>query len=236
MTRPLITPELIAELAAAVPKRAAFLWFYLWSRADFETSVTFPKVRTIGKEARIKAGHVCEDLRLLEAGRWLTVERKPGGRSSYTVSAPRKVYPETGTPPPQSVSRNGNSACPKTGTARIPKREHKNSTKEHNQETLKKTTPPTIEIPANLNHPDFLAAWNEWVTYRRERRLTTAPRTLARQLRDLAAWGPVAAAESIERSLKAGWQGLFEPRQNRNGKPRRRELAGVRSPEDNDEL
>ena len=82
--------------------------------------------------------------------------------------------------------------------------------------------PADVEIPETLDTPDFRAAWGEWLAYRRERKATCSARTLSKQLAMLAELGPAVAIESIENSIRGGWQGLFQPKAegNHNGKPR----------------
>lgn len=65
----------------------------------------------------------------------------------------------------------------------------------------------------------FQAAWLSWVEYRRQagKRLTAA--TIAKQVKRLESWGHDDAIRAIERSIENGWQGLFEPKeQKRDGK------------------
>jgi hypothetical protein len=117
MDRPQITPALVIALVGAVARRAVAVWFYLWSRADRNTAKAWPSVRTIAEDLEMKSGHVSEDVRALESEGWLRVDRIQGNKSSYTVIAPREAYPETGAPPPHSVSQNRNGLRPKTGAA-----------------------------------------------------------------------------------------------------------------------
>lgn len=87
-----------------------------------------------------------------------------------------------------------------------------------------------LEIPGVLRDGRFEAVWEEWIAYRRERRLTVTPRTLKAQLADMAKWGPEKAIESINDAIRSGWQGVFEPKPNGAGRrPREIELgAGVK--------
>jgi len=65
-------------------------------------------------------------------------------------------------------------------------------------------------IPPELNTPAFLAAWETWLAYRKERRLAAyKPLGLQRQLSALAAFGPQSAIEAIELSMRQNYQGLF---------------------------
>lgn len=63
--------------------------------------------------------------------------------------------------------------------------------------------------------PEFQAAWDEWMGYRRERHLTMTAKTLQKQLDFLDSLGPEAAIESIKNSIRNGWIGLFHPKQGK---------------------
>ena len=66
------------------------------------------------------------------------------------------------------------------------------------------------ELPTELDTPEFRAAWELWLAYRRERRLATyKPIGLKRQLNALAAFGPQSAIAAIEQSMAQNYQGLF---------------------------
>lgn len=79
-------------------------------------------------------------------------------------------------------------------------------------------------MPPELDNPEFRAAWDCWLKYRRERKLPKLiPRSIDMQLRKLAGWGCPAAIESINASIQNQWQGLFAPRADGSGgKPGRR--------------
>lgn len=64
-------------------------------------------------------------------------------------------------------------------------------------------------VPPELEHPEFLAAWKEWLTYLREKRKAPTPSTIRAQLAKLAAWGKDRAVIAIRESIAHGWQGLF---------------------------
>jgi hypothetical protein len=73
-----------------------------------------------------------------------------------------------------------------------------------------------VVLPEPLSTPEFKRAWAEWLDYRRERKRSSGPKSLTRQLAKLAAWGPAKAVEAIDTSITRGWTGLFEPRANDN--------------------
>lgn len=67
-----------------------------------------------------------------------------------------------------------------------------------------------VVIPKELQCEEFVSAWNEWLLYRRDRRLTVNAKTLQRQLDNtLLPLGADKAASCIDQSITQGWQGLF---------------------------
>lgn len=79
-----------------------------------------------------------------------------------------------------------------------------------------------VEIPEELNTPEFLQAWEEWQSYRKEKRKTLTESTIKKQLGFLASIGVVDAIISINESIKNGYTGLFPVKQaarnkNNNG-------------------
>lgn len=65
------------------------------------------------------------------------------------------------------------------------------------------------EIPANLNVPDFLATWEEWQIYRKERRSKLTASTIESQLKKLSAIGAQEAIRVLRTSIENGWLGIF---------------------------
>jgi hypothetical protein len=57
----------------------------------------------------------------------------------------------------------------------------------------------------------FLNAWKSWVVYRKEMKKTLTDSSVQAQCKEFALWGEQKSIESIEQSIKQGWQGLFEP-------------------------
>ncbi len=67
-------------------------------------------------------------------------------------------------------------------------------------------------LPPGLDTVDFRAAWEAWIAYRIDRRLTCRADTLQAQLAFLDALGPAGAVASVSEAIRNGWNGLFEPR------------------------
>ena len=76
-------------------------------------------------------------------------------------------------------------------------------------------------LPEALDTPEFQKAWEEWIAYRKERRQPLTASTVRKQFAELAAWGPTKAVTAIERSIRNGWQGLFDPEEKKNGQHQR---------------
>jgi uncharacterized protein YdaU (DUF1376 family) len=64
-------------------------------------------------------------------------------------------------------------------------------------------------FPPPLDTPAFRAAWDSWVSYRREKRSTLTPQTVRKQLAVLASHGLDAALWAVDKSIERGWLGLF---------------------------
>ncbi len=58
----------------------------------------------------------------------------------------------------------------------------------------------------------FIASWKSWVTYRKEMKKSLTDSSVQAQFKEFALWGEQKSTESIEQSIKQGWQGLFEPK------------------------
>lgn len=72
------------------------------------------------------------------------------------------------------------------------------------------TEPVAVVIPAELDNPDFRAAWSEWKAERKAKRMKPyTSRGEQQQLAKLAPFGPEAAIAAIRESIAQGWQGLF---------------------------
>ena len=57
----------------------------------------------------------------------------------------------------------------------------------------------------------FIASWKSWVAYRKEMKKKLTDSSVTAQCREFALWGEQKSIESIEQSIKQGWQGLFDP-------------------------
>lgn len=61
---------------------------------------------------------------------------------------------------------------------------------------------------------EFKKAWAEWIDYRKEIKKALKPKSIKAQWKQFVLWGEAGCIESIQQSIRSGWQGLFPPRQN----------------------
>lgn len=71
-----------------------------------------------------------------------------------------------------------------------------------------------VDIPQNLNTPEFLSAWDEWIKHRKQLKKKLTPSTMLKQLKKLSSFTPTQAAAIIDRSIEKGWMGLYGPDDN----------------------
>lgn len=73
------------------------------------------------------------------------------------------------------------------------------------------------DIPERLRTPEFRAAWNDWLVYRKARKPALPKASQIQKLKELEAWGPERAIRAIRHSIGQGWQGVFEPKNGTGG-------------------
>jgi hypothetical protein len=104
-------------------------------------------------------------------------------------------------------------AIPETETETEGERdtETKREAKKETQDKPARFDPLAMELPNSVRP----SAWEDWIKYRRSRKLTCSEPTMIAQLNNLDTWwnnGHDPAA-IIQASISNGWQGLFEPKQ-----------------------
>lgn len=76
-----------------------------------------------------------------------------------------------------------------------------------------------VQLP--FDHDGFIEKWQEWLQYRKERRLAaytpTGLKATFTRLKRISQDDPAVAMQIIDQSLETGWQGLFELKQQFNG-------------------
>jgi hypothetical protein len=75
--------------------------------------------------------------------------------------------------------------------------------------------PAIVEFPPELDTPAFREKWEEWLSYRAQRKLQKlVPKSIAAKLKELAPFGEIVAIAEIDRSIANGWQGIFPPKKS----------------------
>ena len=192
---------------------AVKVWLALANRADC-SGISFPSIKTLQADTGLARATVERSINELERAGELIVARGKGIGSKYTFGG------GSGIEPVQEMNRSSSGIEPEP--VQHLNSNHKDITKRNNK---KRGAAAEVSVPSELDTEQFKAAWGEWLAYRRERRLTCTPRTLNAQLRKLATWGPATALDAIETAIRAGWQGLFEPKSNG------RDTSTAKSPE-----
>lgn len=75
-----------------------------------------------------------------------------------------------------------------------------------------------LEFPGLAARPGVRRAWSEWCAYRREKRKAVSTAAARRQLGTAAYWTAEEFVEAVEVSIASDWQGLFRPKDERNGR------------------
>lgn len=78
-----------------------------------------------------------------------------------------------------------------------------------------------IVFPINLINKEFSTIWIKWVVFRKEIKKTLTPSMIELQLKQLSQWekdfGLNKTIETIKKSIRNGYQGIFEPTNNSSG-------------------
>lgn len=80
---------------------------------------------------------------------------------------------------------------------------------ERKKERIEEKAP--LTLPASLDTPAFRETWATWEAHRKSLRKPLTPQAIKGQIADCEKWGLRGAIESIQKSIKSGWSGLFEP-------------------------
>jgi len=177
----------------------------------------WPGERRLALDSGMSRNTVRRALKALEAAGLLAVEHGTEGRPNLyrlngggAESEPGGAESEPGGVVPNR-RRGGAGSAPQP----VPDRPHNLNNQTHNQRKrrAKRSGGPFLgnELPPALDVPDFLTAWDEWQTHRREIRKPLTPTSVKRQLATLADQGPTVAVAMIRKSIERGWTGLFAP-------------------------
>jgi hypothetical protein len=222
----------------------------------------YPSIGTIQADTGLSRKTTIEAIKALVNLGMVVVSAGPHGRGSHGYTLPAmatglETTPVTGSEnepqPVQKLHSTGSDNEPQpvqklhsTGSENEPQpvqKLHPNNTqltttKNNTQRTKRgKAAAVAVEIPKELESPEFQEAWSEWLQHRREIRKPATPTTQRKALVGLAAMGPARAIAAINHSVANGWQGIFEPNgestNGHNGKQRSLAIGpGQRHPAD----
>ncbi|MEY2511974.1 MAG: hypothetical protein QOE26_2737 [Verrucomicrobiota bacterium] len=107
------------------------------------------------------------------------------------------------------------------------KQKEKQTQKNKEEMPLFPSTGVANELPAILNTPSFVSAWEDWKSHRREIKKPLTTTSIKGQLAELASWGEQRAINAIRYTIRKGWQGLREDDSRNGSTPDRREKINV---------
>jgi DNA-binding transcriptional ArsR family regulator len=187
-----------------VPATAKLLYARL-RQYQGDNATAWPGIDTLAAEIGVHRCRVSVHLRNLERLGLIHVERRVGYRASnrYRLLVPtgsgNATSCEMRPVAKCNLTSSGNATSPvvETPPKEIIRKEHRRD-----------QTPP---VPAALNVPELLSAWNDYQQHRREKRSALTPTAARQALNDLAKMGPSRAVKAIRHSIGKGWTGIFEP-------------------------
>lgn len=71
--------------------------------------------------------------------------------------------------------------------------------------------------PLPFDSESFSKAWSSWIDYRKQLKKPLKDATVKAQWNEFIKWGEQKSIQSIEQSIKNGWQGLFDVNRSFNG-------------------
>jgi hypothetical protein len=216
---------------------AVVVWLALANRAD-KSSRCHPSISTLISDTGLARSSIYKAIdELVEADE---INVTPGGgkgnpSNQYTIKgSPRNGLAQTAnqsklrTKVVQStdmVVRIADKGSPPFGHKPDTRTRRMNQTHEPDAE-IKRGCAAEVVFPSELSSEQFREAWNRWTAHRKELHKPLTPSTIKAQLKKLAAWGTARAVAAIDRSIEAGWTGIFEEQKNGNGKPANNYAAG----------
>jgi hypothetical protein len=86
-----------------------------------------------------------------------------------------------------------------------------------------------IDLPPELNTPEFQAAWLAWEANKRETRSKHSDRAKALQIKKLLALDPSERVASIYQSIEKGWATFYHVKHERHDKPKSGSYEGLKN-------
>jgi hypothetical protein len=189
-------PFLILERKDLLPA-TKLVWAILNDRIG-NNGTTWPSVNRLAKDVGVSRDTVIRSIKQLSQKGLISVDKTFGTSNSY------QLQNATGSKLQLVANCDGGSSKMQLGPVAKCDSNQTKITRPNNQ-TKRKSE---VSLPAKLTSiGGFEVAWDEWLTYRRERKLTVTPTCLKKQLAMLEKQpDPIAV---INKSVESGWQGLF---------------------------
>ncbi len=84
------------------------------------------------------------------------------------------------------------------------------SAKKERTEQKEEVAGDSFTFPVELDNQEFISAWDKYLCYRKERKLSKLkPVSVSHQLDEMAQCGSKASIEAINRTISNGWSGIF---------------------------
>jgi hypothetical protein len=188
----------------------------------------WPGVERLAIITKLSARTIQYAITKLESSGWIVVERQRGRGNQYhlppiesnatdctTPGVSNATHCVTVTQPIASGNATGCGGVTQLVASEAYQRSIPRSKPEKQTNRGKAAV---VEIPSELESDVFREAWGRWTAHRKEIKKTLTPSTTAAQLQKLVAIGMARAVAAIDRSIEAGWTGIFE---ERNGHARK---------------
>jgi hypothetical protein len=205
------------EVLARAPEigATAFLVYAVLKSHRNGSGDAWPSIGRIAALAGVSQRAVRTAIGTLKAATLIAVESRRdlrGGSLSHQYTfplAPPHDPAEQNDTPGRNETPGGGGTKRHQGAAKNDMEGRNKALGEQEQEELeaknKKTGKP-VQIPRELDTPEFHAAWERWVAYRASLKPTCVPATLTAQLEALAPYGPEHAIRALQHAIRAGWK------------------------------
>lgn len=187
----------------------------------------YPGIDSMAEVCRLAKATVIDAVRMLESRKMIFVKREEGQRNRYHLTRQSawqpatpvqteerpKPLPELNTPLPDLARTSSNE-----GTGPVQTRERKDIHIRKSNKVIQEREP---SLPSGLKTPEFLAAWSDYESYRRNAKLKKLqPRSIEAKWQEMDKWGVSEAIKGIRESIANGWQGIFRPKGANGHKPK----------------
>ena len=189
------------DLAPAAKLVLAFIIDHLGNNRQ-----AWPGIRMLAAEAGLSERGVRNAIDQMCRVGVLGVRRQRGRVNKYylrlTAAQSAALTPAQSAAPPGKMCRTSKAECAENQGTKCRR------TRRLNRQTKEPEAPPSI--PASLDHPSFISAWNDYRQHRKEIKKPLTPTAEKRQLARMEKLGLDRAIAATEHSIAQGWRGIFE--------------------------